>query len=98
MSEDEEPPHQGLPLELDQELAEAITGEIYAIFKRRELDTAQALGVLGFTVAYVMKTRLGPDPELYKHNMAEFIRIVTDIFQQLVINEDQSEEAKKTVN
>ncbi len=89
----DKPETQMLLLELEPEMAREVTAEIYAIFQKRELSTALALGMLAYVTAYVMRTKLTEDQEVFKHNIKEFVRILMEVYSNL-----ENAVEKKTVN
>ena len=68
---------------LDVPLCNKLIGRSYDLFNEEGTPTAQAIGAVAFSAAFLMYDRVGPDTEAFEANLEEFSRIMRDIFDQL---------------
>lgn len=79
--------HVTLPVDLaaHDEMFASFTGEVYALFRKYDLDTPKALSALAFATAYTMQDRVGRDQAAFKFNLENFGRMVIMIFHGIEV-------------
>lgn len=71
------------PIPLDFDVAIEVSKAIYAIFEQHKLNVTEALGSLAWTVAYLLRDKIGTDPDCFAEGMRKFDHICVAIYAQL---------------
>jgi hypothetical protein len=76
--------------DVDASLCHEMASILYKEFNDRQVSTVDALGVMAFLVAYLMKDRIrGADDEMFKSNVASFAVATVQMYQQIELNDDK---------